>query len=112
MIPLYTAGLLSTACRLLLLMISPRVLTLSMFQNAGNASSARAGRLICAEKVRGSHPFHGVRAQDAHISHTPAVRATQGQGLMPDKTSRFSINGQKILHFVCVFIAYFLSPIN
>ena len=44
--------------------------------------------------------------ENAHISHTPAVRATQGQGLMPDKTSRFSINGQKIFHFVCVFIAY------
>jgi len=83
-----------------------------MFQNAGNASSARVGRRTCAEKVRGSHPFHGVLPQNAHISHTPAVRATQGQGLMPDKTSRFSINGQKILHFVCVFIAYFLSPIN
>jgi Zn-dependent alcohol dehydrogenase len=45
--------------------------------------------------------------ENAHISHTPAVRATQGQGLMPDKTSRFSINGQKIFHFVCVFIALF-----
>ena len=32
------------------------------------------------------------------------VRATQGQGLMPDKTSRFSINGQKIFHFVCEFV--------
>ncbi|KAI0285073.1 chaperonin 10-like protein [Russula aff. rugulosa BPL654] len=30
------------------------------------------------------------------------VRATQGQGLMPDKTSRFSINGQKIFHFMGV----------
>ncbi|KAI0303097.1 class III ADH enzyme [Russula brevipes] len=30
------------------------------------------------------------------------VRATQGQGLMPDKTSRFSIDGQKILHFMGV----------
>jgi len=30
------------------------------------------------------------------------VRATQGQGLMPDKTSRFSINGQRILHFMGV----------
>jgi S-(hydroxymethyl)glutathione dehydrogenase/alcohol dehydrogenase len=29
------------------------------------------------------------------------VRATQGQGLMPDKSSRFSINGQKLFHFVC-----------
>ncbi|KAN0124518.1 class III ADH enzyme [Russula decolorans] len=30
------------------------------------------------------------------------VRATQGQGLMPDKTSRFSINGQKVFHFMGV----------
>ncbi|VDC04114.1 unnamed protein product [Peniophora sp. CBMAI 1063] len=29
-----------------------------------------------------------------------SVRATQGQGLMPDKSSRFSINGQPILHFM------------
>jgi S-(hydroxymethyl)glutathione dehydrogenase/alcohol dehydrogenase len=38
------------------------------------------------------------------------VRATQGQGLMPDKTSRFSIDGQKILHFVCVSMSY--SPVD
>jgi hypothetical protein len=39
-------------------------------------------------------------------SRSPKVRATQGQGLMPDKTSRFSINGQQILHFVCAgFVA-------
>ena len=30
----------------------------------------------------------------------PQVRATQGQGLMPDKTSRFTIRGQPIFHFV------------
>ncbi|EMD40446.1 hypothetical protein CERSUDRAFT_80117 [Gelatoporia subvermispora B] len=28
------------------------------------------------------------------------VRATQGQGLMPDKSSRFTINGQPIHHFM------------
>ena len=28
------------------------------------------------------------------------VRSTQGQGLMPDSTSRFSINGQSIHHFM------------
>ncbi|KAI0269288.1 class III ADH enzyme [Gloeopeniophorella convolvens] len=31
-----------------------------------------------------------------------SVRATQGQGLMTDKSSRFSINGQQILHFMGV----------
>ena len=30
----------------------------------------------------------------------PAIRSTQGQGLMPDGTSRFSINGQIIYHFM------------
>ena len=30
----------------------------------------------------------------------PKIRSTQGQGLMPDGTSRFSINGQTIYHFM------------
>ncbi|MCC0031880.1 MAG: S-(hydroxymethyl)glutathione dehydrogenase/class III alcohol dehydrogenase [Brucellaceae bacterium] len=29
-----------------------------------------------------------------------AIRATQGQGVMPDGTSRFSINGEKIHHYM------------
>ena len=29
-----------------------------------------------------------------------SIRATQGQGLMPDGTSRFSINGQPIFHYM------------
>ena len=29
-----------------------------------------------------------------------SVRATQGQGVMPDGTSRFSYKGQKILHYM------------
>src|SRR5580700_4224090 len=29
-----------------------------------------------------------------------AIRSTQGQGLMPDGTSRFSINGRKIHHYM------------
>ncbi|MBI3929797.1 MAG: S-(hydroxymethyl)glutathione dehydrogenase/class III alcohol dehydrogenase [Armatimonadetes bacterium] len=29
-----------------------------------------------------------------------AIRATQGQGLMPDGTSRFSFNGQKVHHYM------------
>ena len=28
------------------------------------------------------------------------IRSTQGQGVMPDGTSRFSINGQTIYHFM------------
>lgn len=30
----------------------------------------------------------------------PAIRSTQGQGVMPDGTSRFSINGQVVYHFM------------
>ncbi len=29
-----------------------------------------------------------------------AIRSTQGKGVMPDGTSRFSINGEKILHYM------------
>ncbi|MDT8364003.1 MAG: S-(hydroxymethyl)glutathione dehydrogenase/class III alcohol dehydrogenase [Nitrosomonas sp.] len=29
-----------------------------------------------------------------------AIRATQGQGLMPDSTSRFSLNGKPLLHYM------------
>lgn len=29
-----------------------------------------------------------------------SIRSTQGRGLMPDGTSRFSINGEKILHYM------------
>jgi S-(hydroxymethyl)glutathione dehydrogenase/alcohol dehydrogenase len=29
-----------------------------------------------------------------------AIRATQGQGLMPDGTSRFSVGGRKLLHYM------------
>jgi len=29
-----------------------------------------------------------------------AIRSTQGQGIMPDGTSRFSLNGEKILHYM------------
>src|ERR1700692_671562 len=29
-----------------------------------------------------------------------AIRATQGQGLMPDGTSRFSIGGERVLHYM------------
>ncbi|MXN63549.1 S-(hydroxymethyl)glutathione dehydrogenase/class III alcohol dehydrogenase [Stappia sp. GBMRC 2046] len=29
-----------------------------------------------------------------------AIRSTQGQGLMPDGTSRFSINGERVLHYM------------
>ena len=40
------------------------------------------------------------------------IRVTQGQGLMPDGTSRFSINGKQILHFMgtSTFSEYTVLP--
>ena len=41
-----------------------------------------------------------------------AIRTTQGQGLMPDGTSRFSINGQKLHHYMgtSTFANYTVLP--
>jgi S-(hydroxymethyl)glutathione dehydrogenase/alcohol dehydrogenase len=41
-----------------------------------------------------------------------AIRVTQGQGVMPDGTSRFSLNGKKLLHFMgtSTFSQYTVLP--
>jgi S-(hydroxymethyl)glutathione dehydrogenase / alcohol dehydrogenase len=41
-----------------------------------------------------------------------AIRVTQGQGLMPDGTSRFSLNGSKVLHYMgtSTFANYTVVP--
>jgi S-(hydroxymethyl)glutathione dehydrogenase/alcohol dehydrogenase len=41
-----------------------------------------------------------------------AIRLTQGQGVMPDGTSRFSINGEKIFHYMgtSTFANYTVLP--
>jgi len=41
-----------------------------------------------------------------------AIRATQGQGVMPDGTSRFSINGEKLQHYMgcSTFANYTVLP--
>ncbi len=41
-----------------------------------------------------------------------AIRATQGQGLMPDGTSRFSCNGQQVFHYMgtSTFSEYTVMP--
>src|SRR5687767_10492773 len=41
-----------------------------------------------------------------------AIRVTQGQGLMPDGTSRFSIGGKKVLHYMgtSTFSSYTVVP--
>ncbi|BAU63614.1 S-(hydroxymethyl)glutathione dehydrogenase/class III alcohol dehydrogenase [Stanieria sp. NIES-3757] len=41
-----------------------------------------------------------------------AIRATQGKGLMPDRTSRFSLDGQKLYHYMgtSTFANYTVLP--
>ena len=41
-----------------------------------------------------------------------AIRATQGQGLMPDGTSRFSMNGERVFHYMgtSTFANYTVLP--
>lgn len=41
-----------------------------------------------------------------------AIRSTQGRGLMPDETSRFSLNGEKIFHYMgtSTFANYTVLP--
>ncbi|KTC85981.1 MULTISPECIES: S-(hydroxymethyl)glutathione dehydrogenase/class III alcohol dehydrogenase [Legionella] len=41
-----------------------------------------------------------------------AIRATQGKGLMPDSTSRFSLNGEKLYHYMgtSTFANYTVLP--
>ena len=41
-----------------------------------------------------------------------AIRATQGQGLMPDGTSRFSLGGERVLHYMgtSTFAQYTVVP--
>jgi len=41
-----------------------------------------------------------------------AIRVTQGQGLMPDGTSRFSLDGRKVLHYMgtSTFSSYTVVP--
>ena len=41
----------------------------------------------------------------------PLVRATQGKGLMPDSTSRFTVKGQPVHHFVRISL-YVLFKIS
>jgi len=41
-----------------------------------------------------------VFCQSPKTNLCPAIRGTQGQGLMPDGTTRFSLNGEPIYHFM------------
>ncbi len=66
-----------------------------ILQSVANASSARAERQISAEKVC---ILRSLLLQG--LTENIVVRGTQGKGVMPDNTSRFSINGKPIYHFV------------
>lgn len=42
----------------------------------------------------------GLRSAELIVTGCLTVRATQGKGVMPDGTTRFSYNGQPILHYM------------
>ena len=98
MIPLYTAGLFNpprvAASAFADNFHPPNPDTFHVPQNARNASSARVGRLTCAEKVRGSHTVSMLcYPRNAHISHTGSARdpgtgphARQDQSLLDQRT--------------------------
>ena len=78
---------------------------LSTPQSVESVSFARVVRLtsavrVCTSLLQFEISFMLTRSQ---------VRATQGQGLMPDKTSRFTVRGQPVLHFVW-FPSFTLNP--
>ncbi|KAG8956565.1 hypothetical protein FRC04_000043 [Tulasnella sp. 424] len=72
--------------------------------NAVNANSARVARPTFAALVRTvlalSLRQHEYLLNVFGVSYSDAVRATQGQGLMPDSSSRFRCKGQDIFHFM------------
>ncbi|WP_422363220.1 S-(hydroxymethyl)glutathione dehydrogenase/class III alcohol dehydrogenase [Pyruvatibacter mobilis] len=51
-------------------------------------------------------PLYTPECRECEYCHNPktnlcqSIRATQGQGLMPDGTSRFSVNGQTVHHYM------------
>ena len=56
-------------------------------------------------------PKQGVLRLFAASTHTPAI-ATQGQGVMPDGSSRFSLGGKKLFHYMgtSTFSKYTVVP--
>ena len=60
-----------------------------------------------AEEGRSRHPALHARMPAVRVlpvsrktNLCQAIRATQGQGVMPDGTSRFSLGGKKVLHYM------------
>lgn len=73
-----------------------RVITLSpsTLLSVESASFARVVRPTSADRVCITSSIRGF------LLTRFQVRATQGQGLMPDKTTRFTVKGQRVFHFV------------
>lgn len=55
---------------------------------------------LCSSGMSYAHPSIKTSFSANHIALNGLVRATQGQGLMPDSTVRFRCKGQNIFHFV------------
>lgn len=61
---------------------------------------------LCSSGMFQDSPFHVAKFNVQRITSNFLVRATQGQGLMPDSTVRFRCKGQNIFHFVRVLICF------
>lgn len=53
----------------------------------------------CA-KYTAIHFYHAITKRNHHLPILPPYRITQGQGLLPDKTSRFTCKGKQVFHFM------------
>ena len=91
----------------------------SILGHEGGAVVEEAGEGVTSVKA-GDHiiPLYTPECRDCAFCTSgktnlcQAIRATQGQGLMPDGTSRFSRNGERILHFMgtSTFSEYTVLP--
>jgi len=96
-IPLYTAGG-SPASYAVIHHANGTIVRFAECRECKFCKSGKTNLCSSGTSHRAVYPLHD--ALEPGINYT--VRATQGQGLMPDKTVRFRCKGQNIFHFVGV----------
>lgn len=56
---------------------------------------------VCPALTHAAILFHHTHRKQIHLLPVrPPCRVTQGQGLLPDKTSRFTCKGKQVFHFM------------
>lgn len=65
-----------------------------------NVTSVKVGDMVIPCYTPECREFDCVFCQSPNTNLCPKIRATQGKGLMPDGTSRFSKDGKVIYHFM------------